>query len=170
VSAASDDRLDDPLGGRADERTVLVGSLDWLRAVTAAKVEGMSTGTASRVMTGSGLSPLGVISHLTWAERRWFRERFAGDATARSPVTNEESFRLGPSDSAETVLAGYAAEVARSQAVIAGASLDDLAVEEGPHVGRFSLRWVLVHMIEETARHAGHLDLMVEELTGRVGD
>jgi hypothetical protein len=166
VSAATDD----PLGGRADERTVLMGSLDWLRAVTAAKVVAMPTTTAARVMTGSGLSPLGVISHLTWAERRWFRERFAGDASARSPVTNEESFRLAPSDTTATVLAAYAAEVARSQASVADASLDDLAVEEAPHVGRFSLRWMLVHMIEETARHAGHLDLMVEELTGRVGD
>jgi hypothetical protein len=161
---------DDPLGGRADEATVLVGALDWLRAVTAAKVEGMTTNMASQVMTPSGLSPLGVIAHLTWAERRWFRERFAGDPSARSAVENDASFHLAPTDTVESVLAGYAAEVAAAQRVIAAASLDDVAVEEAPHVGRFSLRWVLVHMIEETARHAGHLDLMVEELDGRVGD
>ncbi|HEY8217235.1 MAG TPA: DinB family protein [Acidimicrobiia bacterium] len=162
--------MDDPLGGRADERTVLVGALDWYRAVSARKVEGMTTEMASRIMTPSGISPLGVIAHLTWAEQRWFRFRFAGDTTAETTVENEESFRIGPDDTITSVLDGYAAEVARAQRVIAGASLDDGSVEDAPHVGRFSLRWVLVHMLEETARHAGHLDLMCEQLDGRVGD
>jgi len=162
---------EDPLGGRADEATVLVGFLDWYRAIAARKVEGMTTELATRVMTPSGLSPLGIVAHLAWAERRWFRGRFAGDPGVHPMVDNEESFRLAPGDTVESVLAAYATEVEHSRRVVAAApSLDDVGVEPAPHVGEFSLRWVLVHMLEETARHAGHLDLMCEQLDGRVGD
>jgi len=161
----------DPLGGRADEATVLVGALDWYRAVAARKVDGMSTEVATQVMTPSGLSPLAIVAHLAWAERRWFRGRFAGDPAVHPMVDNEASFVLASGDTVDSVVAMYAAEIEHSRRVIAAAgSLDDVAAEHAPHVGEFSLRWVLVHMLEETARHVGHLDLMCEQLDGRVGD
>src|SRR2546430_10005357 len=78
----ADSSLADPLGVRADEMTTLMGTLDWYRAVIDSKVSGLSEADARRVMTASGLTPLGVMKHLGWVERRWFRETFAGETLA----------------------------------------------------------------------------------------
>src|SRR5881396_2950892 len=78
----SDRSLADPLGVRADEKTTLTGTLDWYRAVIENKVTGLVEADARRVMTASGLTPLGVVKHLGWVERGWFRETFAGESLA----------------------------------------------------------------------------------------
>jgi hypothetical protein len=156
------------LGGQADERELLTGFLDWNRAVVARKVDGLSLEQASRQLTASGLTPLGVVKHLAWVERGWFQRQFAGaDLDLRAGAPN---FELSASDTVTSVVADYAAATEESRAATAAASLDDVAVNPHGIYGPVTLRWVLVHMLEETARHAGHLDVMREALDGRTGD
>lgn len=160
------------LGGRAAERELLSGFLDWYRAVVENKVTGLSIEDASRVMTPTGLSPLGIVKHLGDVEQGWFRERFAGEAID-TPWSDDDPFavfRVEPHDSVPSILASYRASTEHSRRILGGAALDDLSVGESPVYGRVSLRWIVVHMIEETARHAGHLDLMREQIDGQTGD
>jgi uncharacterized damage-inducible protein DinB len=160
----------DPLGGRADERTLLVGFLDWYRTVVEHKVQGLSIDDARRVMTPTGLRPLGIVAHLAAVEIGWFAETFAGEPI--DPVWDDHgSFRLREDDSVDSILAEYREAVTRSTSVVeAASSLDDLSAQRDEYRGHVSLRWILVHMIEETARHAGHLDVMREAIDGRTGD
>jgi hypothetical protein len=168
------DDLDDPLGVRSDERTTLTGTLDWYRAVVENKLTGLTTEAVTRVMTKTGLSPLGVVKHLAWVEPGWFQETFAGQSVEGLdllPNDNSLEFVIDPADTVESVLAFFCEEAGRSRAITdAVASLDALSAQDTPWRGRVSMRWLLVHMIEETARHAGHLDLMREEIDGKTGD
>src|SRR5687767_13172396 len=163
---------DDVLGTRRDEHDTLVGFLDWYRAVIERKVEGLSLEDATRAFTPSGLSPLGVVQHLAYVERSWFRKRLAGEAVEvlHQGDDNAVQFELDPGTSVESVLAFYRDECERSRAIVAGAALHDVSVDAHPVYGQVTLRWILVHMIEETARHAGHLDLMREQIDGQTGD
>jgi Protein of unknown function (DUF664) len=162
---------DDRLGGQLDERELLSGFLDWYRGVAEHKVDGLSRAQASEPLTPSGLSVLGVIRHLAWVERLWFRWYFAGeDVPPRRGDDNSASFALEADDTVPSVRAAYLAETQRARAITGRASLDDRSAREHDVYGSVSLRWVLVHMLEETARHAGHLDLMRERLDGRTGD
>ena len=158
------------LGGRAEERVLLTGFLDWNRAVVEHKVEGLTWPDATRVMTATGLSPLGVVAHLAAAEVGWFVETFAGNAV--DPMWEDHgSFRLRDGDTVDSVVSEYRSACDRSsQITSSAASLDDLSACADEFRGNVTLRWILVHMIEETARHAGHLDIMREAIDGRTGD
>lgn len=161
---------DDVLGVRRPERELLTGFLDWYRQVIANKVEGLTLEQASTVMTPTGLSPLGIVKHLTWVEAAWFRDTFAGEPVG-DEVSNPDSFRLTADDTVESVVAGYHDECAHSRRISdAAPSLDAHSAQTAKIRGHVSLRWILVHMLEETARHAGHLDFMRETLDGRTGD
>lgn len=164
--------MEDPLGVRRDERETLQGALDWYRAVVEHKVEGLSFEQSKEVMTPTGLSLLGVIKHLGWVERGWFREIFAGEEVL--PIDSEEDnspeFAIGRDESIESVLGFYRDEVAHSKRIAGGWSLDSLSARRTRFREHVSLRWILVHMLEETARHAGHMDVMREKTDGRTGD
>lgn len=159
----------DVLGTRVPERETLIGALDWYRAVVVNKVDGLSLEDASRVMTPTGLSPLGIVKHLAWVEAGWFRDTFAGRYEGEEEPS-EDSFRLGPDDTIESVVAAYRDECDSSRRITdAASSLSDLSALEATVYGYVSLRWVLVHMLEETAHHVGHLDIMREHIDGRTG-
>ena len=161
------------LGSRSGERELLTGALDWYRAVAERKVLGLDDATARAVLTPSGLSPLGIVQHLGWVERMWFRWRFSGEDVEMRMVEGNYSvqFELAPDATVDSVVAFYRAEADAAREVVDRASsLDELAAREHPNYGRVSLRWVLVHMIEETARHTGHLDIMREGIDGTTGD
>jgi hypothetical protein len=165
--------MDDPLGVRRGEREMLDGFLDWYRAVVERKVTGLTREDARRVRTPTGMSALGIVKHLGWAERGWFRETFAGEEPGAMDTDGDRSdeFVIGDDDTVDSVLASYRDEVERSRRVCSGApSLDALSARETRYRDRVSLRWIMVHMLEETARHAGHLDLMREDIDGQVGD
>lgn len=165
--------MEDTLGLRRSERDTLTGSLDWYRAVVENKVDGLSLDQATSIMTPTGLSLLGVVNHLGWVERGWFRDIFVGEdvESIDAPDDNSVEFVVGPDDTVESVVAFYRAEVEEARRVVAAApSLDSLSARETTFGGQVSLRWILVHMLEETARHAGHLDLMREKIDGRTGD
>lgn len=157
------------LGGRAPEPALLCGFLDWNRGVVVNKVRDLPFEDAARAMTSSGVSPLGVIAHLAAVEIAWFEEKFAG--LPIDPLWDEHgSFRLLDADSVESVVEEYESACDRARAVVdAARSLDELSVRPHEFYGEVSLRWILVHMIEETARHAGHLDVMREAIDGSVG-
>jgi uncharacterized damage-inducible protein DinB len=165
--------VEDTLGVRQGERETLVGFLDWYRAVVERKVTGLSDAQAMTVMTPSGLSPLGVVQHLAWVERGWFREVFRGEEVeaASTGEDNSAEFAVAADQTVESVLAFYRVEVDTARQIVADASsLDTLSLAPTDFAGHVSLRWILVHMLEETARHAGHLDVMREELDGQTGD
>ena len=165
--------MEDTLGVRRNERETLTGFMDWYRAVVERKVEGLTLDQARTERTSTGLCPLGVVNHLGWVERGWFREIFAGEdvETIDSEDDNSAEFAIGADDTVESILAFYRSEVEISRRVVAGASsLDDLSAKETNFRENVSLRWILVHMLEETARHAGHLDLMRESIDGKTGD
>jgi len=161
---------DDLLGVRTPEREMLAGFSDWYRAVVVNKVDGLALEDASRVMTPTGMSPLGIVKHLAWAECGWFRDAFAGEDVPEE-ASSEESFRVAPGNTVDSVIAAYRDECAHARRITdAAASLDDLSSEATEIRGRVSLRWIVIHMLEETARHAGHLDVMREHIDGRTGD
>lgn len=161
---------DGGLGGQADERELLTGFLDWYRAVVERKAEGLPLPEASEPMTASGLTVLGTVKHLAGVERLWLRWRFAGEDIPVPTGDNAATFQLDPVDTVDSVLADYRHQVDCGRAVTNRASLDEVSAREHELFGSVSLRWVLVHLLEETARHAGHLDLMRERIDGQTGD
>jgi len=164
--------MEDTLGVRRGERETLEGFLDWYRAVVERKVDGLTLADARRVMTASGMSALGVLKHLGWVERGWFRETFAGEDVEAIDLDGDNSaeFAIGD-DTVESVIAFYRSEVEEARRVVRESpSLDALSARETSYREHVSLRWIMVHMLEETARHAGHLDLMREQIDGQVGD
>ncbi len=148
------------------ERAMLTEMLDYLRATVVHKVAGLTDEQAHRrSVAPSALSPAGLVKHLTAVEWFWFTVDFAGAAT--EPAGGHEAFRLRPEDQLADLVAGYQAECERSRQVVAEADLDDMAA--GPDMD-FNLRYALTHLIEETARHCGHLDLLRETIDGQTGE
>lgn len=154
------------------ETESLDGFLDYQRAVIARKVEGLTPGQLTHRLEPSTLTLGGIIQHLTEVERWWFREVFAGEPDLSflwSADDPDGDFRVEGGTSAEQLVAGYRAEIGSCRAAIAGRQLDAMAANP-PRGREVSLRWILVHMIEETARHAGHADLLREAIDGSTGD
>jgi uncharacterized damage-inducible protein DinB len=165
--------VEDYLGVRQGERETLEGFLDWYRAVVERKVEGLTADDAKRVMTPTGMTALGVVKHLGWVERGWFREIFAGEDVEAIDVDGDNSaeFAVGGDETVGSVIAFYRGEVEQARRVFRDApSLDALSARQTSFREQVSLRWIVVHMLEETARHAGHLDVMRESIDGQVGD
>jgi uncharacterized damage-inducible protein DinB len=151
-----------------DERTTLTGFLQRQRDLVAWKVRDADDDVLRSVGTDSGLSLHGVVRHLENVERSWFREDFAGETGLTYDWTDEDAdaeFRPETVAMAD-LLRAYADETARCDAVIAAAPSLDIASADG----RFSLRWIICHMIEETGRHLGHIDLLREQADGVVGE
>ncbi len=158
------------LGARADEREMLNGFLDWYRTVVARTVEGLAREDATRVMTPTGLTPLGVVADLAAVEYGWFDEIFLGNPV-RDDLDDHGEFKLHDDDTVASVLDEYADVCAFARKTAEAArSLDDVSAAATNFRGHVTLRWILVHMIEETARHVGHLDLMREQIDGQTGD
>jgi uncharacterized damage-inducible protein DinB len=160
-------RIDPPFNG--NEREQLTAFLDYHRRTVLWKVEGLSDSDLRRTMTPSGLTLLGVIKHLAYVERSWFQDIFAGEDVS-FPWTDEDpnaDFRIEPAETTEDILTLYQAETERSRAIVAASSLDASA-QRGKD--KPLLRWIVIHMIEETARHNGHIDLMREAIDGQTGE
>jgi hypothetical protein len=155
------------------EKETLEGFLDYYRAVIVRKVAGLSLEDASRPLVSSGTSLLGVVKHLGYVARGWFQSGIEG-RTFDVPWTDEDpdaDFRIEPGETIEGIVAWYGEQCSLARGVVA-AAVDLDVVEARIREGRprRSLRWILVHMIEETARHAGHMDIIREQIDGAVGD
>ena len=153
-----------------DERTTLLGYLQRQRDLVAWKMRDASDETLASARMPSGLTLHGIVRHLENVERGWFRDFFAGQTGLSYDDTEEDpdaAFRAEGIPMTD-LLAAYAKETASCDAVIAAApSLDATASDED---GTWTLRWIILHMIEETGRHLGHIDLLREQADGEVGD
>ncbi|SNY44241.1 DinB family protein [Paractinoplanes atraurantiacus] len=139
--------------------------LDFARESVLKKADGLSDEQLRTVLVPTGTNLLGLIAHLTDGERYWFAHTMAGEKI------DEPDFSMAvPADaSTAEVIAAYRAAIEHSNAVIRAA--DGLtAPVHHPVDGQFlSLRWVLAHMTSETARHAGHADILRELIDGTTG-
>lgn len=159
----------------ADERTQLVGWLDMQRDIIRWKCEGVSEEDAHRsVLPTSPLMTLaGLVSHMRWVEHCWFQVMLKGESAEGNPQFDKDA----PEDAEMMVddvpladlLVDYELECKASNDAIAAHSLDDIGKNRDYKSGQASLRWILLHMIEETARHAGHMDLIRELVDGGKG-
>ncbi len=157
----------------APERVQLEAFLDYYRLVVAAKLEGVSEADARRRLVPSATTLGGIVKHLRWVEQSWFLERFAGRPADRLPpppytdADPDADFRLEDDETVAGVLADYRASCASSREAAAGHDLEETF--SSPRRGQVSLRWLYLHMIEETARHAGHADILREQIDGGTG-
>jgi uncharacterized damage-inducible protein DinB len=157
---------------QGDELAVLGGFLDFLRETIVIKVTGVDDDDLRHPMTPSGVSLLGIVKHLAYVERWWFARTFSGLDVA-FPFTDDDpdaDWRIEPDDRTGVILDLYRTEIERAKAVVAASRPDDVSAKEGRHGGPYSLRWIMTHMIEETGRHAGHADILREQLDGATGE
>lgn len=168
VSSLPDSRVDPPPA--ASERELLIGFLNLYRETILVKVGGLTEDQLRRRLVPSPTTLLGIVKHLGYVERSWFRMRFNGEDLP-VPWTNEDpdaDFRIEPDETADSVVAFYRDQVERARAIVAAAQLDDRV--KGQAKQAYTLRWILIHMIEETARHAGHADILREQTDGATGE
>jgi uncharacterized damage-inducible protein DinB len=153
-----------------DEKQSLHVSLDRHRDAVLWKVEGLDDTNLRRVMTPSGTNLLGMVKHLAAVEYSWFCQTF-GRATEPLPFDDNDpdaDLRVRPDETTEDVLAFYGRARAAADQVIDEVDLEQTGTAWfGDSV---SMRWVLIHMVEETARHAGHVDILRELIDGMTGD
>ncbi|MEV7526254.1 DinB family protein [Streptomyces sp. NPDC091371] len=171
IETERDQRFTGPATG--DERRMLAAFLADHRATLELKCAGLVEELARRSVEPSTLSLLGLVRHLADMERRWFRAVLAGqDAPPRFSSAQD---RDGDFDGAvaDPAAVAEAWEAWRDEVAFAerfAAEAPDLDVEaEDAWRGKVSLRWVLIHMIEEYARHNGHADLLRERIDGAIG-
>lgn len=152
----------------ADERGVLAAFLDLYRDIVVGKVRGLSEEDARRRLVPSLTTAGGIVKHLRWVETGWFHQVLgARSGDNRRPHSRESEFQLEPEESVGSLVAAYVAACAESRRIAAANPLDERVPHQ--HLGEVTLRWIYVHMIEETARHAGHLDILREQLDGATG-
>ncbi len=161
-----------------DERSVLLGYLDYHRAVLARKAEGLTDAEVRlAACPPSELTLLGLIRHMADVERHWFRRALVGEDIA--PIYYGEGHPEGdpdgdlhpePDETMAEAMATWRAEIAVADANIAAASLDDREASPSGDREPSSLRRIIVHLIEEYARHCGHADLLRQAIDGSTGD
>ncbi|MEE8601128.1 DinB family protein [Euzebya tangerina] len=165
----------DELPSTGDERTQLTGMLDLQRAIVVSKATGLTRAQLGHRHPPSTLTLAGLLKHLAMVEEWWFRVMFLGEEhQPRWQGIDWESdpdweFRTAVDHEPAELLAWYRSACEDSNSVIAAASsLDQLSVRDRK-TGPVDLRWVILHLIEETARHAGHADLLREAVDGQTG-
>jgi uncharacterized damage-inducible protein DinB len=154
----------------ADEKTSLQVSLDRHRDVVLWKLEGLSDEQLRRPVTPSGTNLLGLVKHLAAVEYAWFCETF-GREMEPLPFRDDDpdaDLRVEPDETTADIIAFYGRARAAADAVINDVDIDHLGTAWfGDPV---TMRWVLLHMVEETCRHAGHMDIVRELIDGATGD
>jgi uncharacterized damage-inducible protein DinB len=153
---------DPPTSG--EEKVMLSAFLDWTRDALLRKVEGLDRATMTRRLVVSETTLMSVVKHLAAVERRWFRVRFGGEALADD---RDSDFVILDGETTEDIISGYHHAAAESRAIVDKADLDDRA--QNVNWRDFTLRWIMLHMVEETARHVGHVDILREQIDGARG-
>lgn len=163
-----------------DERTSLDQFLDYFRSVFVRKADGLTDEQARIRVEPSTMDMLGLVRHMAVVEQGWFAQAFLGSDEPthwEDPDDHDSDWHHTSTDTLADARATLLAEIEKSRAAAASApTLDQLtAIDVGPpdnpaRYGKRSLRWVMIHMIEEYARHCGHADLIRERIDGVTGD
>jgi hypothetical protein len=157
----------------ADERTQLTGWLDMQRAVIQWKCEEIAESDSHRTVLPDSpmMTMAGLVSHLRWTEHLWFEVAFLDHPTTDNPQFHDPDDADWMVDGVPlaTLLEDYRRQCARSNEIVAEHGLEDIGRNRDFKSGKANLRWILLHMIEETARHAGHADTVRELLDGTRG-
>ncbi|WP_432143688.1 DinB family protein [Streptomyces sp. bgisy084] len=157
-----------------DERTALIGWLDLQRQILRWKCEGLSEADAhcSVIPTSPAMTMAGLISHMRWVEHTWLEVVFLGGDKTQNPYfdeTDKDADWRTDGVPLKQLLMQYEAQCARSDEIVSTASLDDVGRHPDDGSGNPDLRWMLIHLVEETGRHAGHADIVRELLDGAKG-
>ena len=165
-----------PITPAGPERLMLEQFLDYFRVVLRRKAEGLSHDQLHTAVAPSPLTIGGLLRHMTLVEDIWFPGAVQDrdlEPWASAPWDDDHDweFTTAPGIGVDQLLADYDAACDRSRAVAAGvASLDQLSLRRGGDDQAKSLRWIMLHMIEEYARHCGHADYLREAIDGTTGD
>ncbi len=157
----------------AGEREILEGMLDFYRAIVVRKVEGLTEPEARRTLGGSTMTPIGVLNHLIGVEGWWYLAVLEGRnpgypwSSAAMMEDNDIDWKPDEARTVDVVIRDYLDACDRAREAAARHDLDEIVDRGNRHV---SLRWIHIHMVEELARHAGHLDLLRESIDGTTGD
>ncbi|MFC6237363.1 DinB family protein [Longivirga aurantiaca] len=153
----------------ADERATLQAFVDDQRREIASLLDGVSEEEARRSLVPSLTTLASIVKHCAFVERVWFQVGLAGRTRAGLglPDDVDDSFVLDDADTVESLLADYAEACAESDRIASGHSLDDLVLHN--RRSPLTLRWVYAHMIRELARHAGHGDILREQIEAARG-
>jgi uncharacterized damage-inducible protein DinB len=147
----------------ADERELLLRWLAFLRGSVLRDIEGLSDDQARWTPPGSLIPLIGIVNHLTHVEWRWIDGSMRGQEVSRS----EEEFRPGDELTVTAAVTAYTERARATEAAVRGLPSLTEPTREGDGT---DLRWVLLHLINETARHAGHADAVRELLDGTTGE
>lgn len=159
----------------ADERTTLDAFLEHQRVTLLLKTDGLQHEQLNRPLPTSQLTLAGLLKHLALVEDDWIQVRFCGrpdpEPWASAPWEEDRDwdFHTAGQDEPDALRDLYRQACQRSRDAIRGTGLDALSVDRDRQGRQWSLRWVLTHLIEETARHNGHADLLREAIDGSVG-
>ena len=151
------------------ELQVLAGYLDAYRGAVRWKVDGLNLEQATRSLVSSQSTLLGIVKHLTYVERWWFQSVIAGRTVDRGWTDDDPDadYRIEPGETVESIVAGYDTECAISRAIFD--ELHDPAARVPLRDETVAIRDILVHMVEEIARHVGHMDILREQIDGSTG-
>ncbi|MFG1623799.1 DinB family protein [Kribbella sp. NPDC049227] len=153
----------------ADERTMLTGWLDVQRATVRLKCAGLTDEQAQLAVLPSSprMTVKTLVAHLRWVELSWFETSFLGarELAVQDPLELPQP----PGASLDELLDEYDEQCARSREIVAAHELDELEAWAPEGLDLVSLRWIITHLLEETARHLGHLDALRELTDGITG-
>ncbi len=164
------------IGKQVDEKQTLLDFLNYQRTVLLRKTEGLTDEQACKTLPPSSLTLKGLLKHLTLVELHWAVYVVQGDDMpspwAEAPWDDDPDWELttAADDALADLQARYTEALAVADAIYDSMPLDQIAARPGDDERLPSLRWVLVHMIEEHARHLGHADFLRQAIDGAVGD
>lgn len=162
---------------QADETATLRGFLDLYRDTILRQCAGLTADQLNTALPPSTMTLGGLLKHLAYVEDWWFGEIFIGGPPIAPwsrvdwEADSDWDWHSAVADTPDQLHALYAQAVVRSNGILdAVVSWDELSVKPSRRTGElFSLRWIVVHLVEEYARHAGHADLIRESIDGVVG-
>ena len=165
-----------PLDHAPDELTALVQFLDIHRTEFHERAWGLTDEQLRQTAAASDLTLGALVKHMALVEESWFEQSFAGqderEPWASAPWDDDRDWEMttAANDTGDELFTMFVTACARSRAVVATVeSLDQLSVRTDNDDQPWNLRWIMVHMIEEYARHLGHADLIRESIDGTVG-
>ncbi len=164
-----------PIPLEADERTMLLAFLDFYRATLVDRALGLSHSQLQIALPPTTLTLSRLIGHMALVEQHWFQDRFDGEeigepfAALDWDADRDAEMTMAQAWSVDELFTKFDASVVDARARIdAAPSLDQLSTRPNRDGEHWSLRWILIHMIEEYARHCGHADLIRESIDGDI--